>query len=245
MPLARCKNVLIAVVLVSTFAVCIQANWQSEKDPDRPLCKSSRCQKIRAFLMAHYCGKSPFGNGPEDSCDTRGEKKPGPGTKVIANYVCKENETDGTETCLQRGKPSPRDRSILIREMRRIGLPAQRDKEVHFTVLENKSSGWSLMAADYDHVSGTDLADLTICEVIVVSNESGRPHVLHKVPFQKTSANESNLSTWSPVDIADVDGDGHMEFVLEGDALEDHWLEVVGVQDGYFKTIFSGLGYYL
>jgi len=245
MPLSRCKNVLIAIVLVLTSAISIQANGQSEKDPNRPPCKSSRCQRIRAFLKAHYCGESPFGNGPDDSCDTRGQKKPGPGTKVIADYVCKVNETDGTSTCQQRGQPSPQVRSILIREMRRIGLPAQGDKEVHFTVLENKSSGWSLMAADYDHVSGTDLADLTLCEVIAVNDQSGRTHVLRKAPFQKTSAYESDVTTWAPVDIADVDGGGNVEFVLEGDALEDHWLEVVGMQDGSFKTIFSGLGYYL
>ena len=245
MPLSGCKNVLIAVVMVLTFAISIQANGSSEKDPNRPLCKSSRCEKIRAFLKAHYCGESPFGNGPADSCDTRGQKKPGPGTKVMADYVCKVNETDGTSTCQQRGQPSPQVRSILIREMRRIGLPAQGDKEVHFTVLENRSSGWSLMAADYDNVSGTDLADLTLCEVIAVNDQSGRTHVLRKVPFQKTSAYESDVTTWAPVDIADVDGNGNMEFVLEGDALEDHWLEVVGMQDGSFKTIFSGLGYYL
>jgi hypothetical protein len=47
------------------------------------------------------------------------------------------------------------------------------------------------------------------------------------------------------VDIADVDGDGHLEVVLQGNAYENHWLEVVRIQDGFFKTIFSGLGYYL
>jgi len=36
-----------------------------------------------------------------------------------------------------------------------------------------------------------------------------------------------------------------MEFVLRGDAYENHWLEVVSVQGDSFKTIFSGLGYYL
>jgi hypothetical protein len=32
---------------------------------------------------------------------------------------------------------------------------------------------------------------------------------------------------------------------LEGDAYENHWLEVVRLRDGTAKTIFSGLGYYL
>jgi len=47
------------------------------------------------------------------------------------------------------------------------------------------------------------------------------------------------------VDLVDVDGDGRPELVLEGDAYEDHWLEVVRIEDGSVKTIFSGLGYSL
>lgn len=65
------------------------------------------------------------------------------------------------------------------------------------------------------------------------------------MPFQKTDADVPQVTTWFPVDIADVDGDGQAEIVLEGDAYEDHWLEVFDIQDDSFKTIFSGLGYYL
>jgi hypothetical protein len=32
---------------------------------------------------------------------------------------------------------------------------------------------------------------------------------------------------------------------LEGDAYEDHWLEVDKMQGGTFRKVFSGLGYYL
>jgi hypothetical protein len=53
------------------------------------------------------------------------------------------------------------------------------------------------------------------------------------------------VTTWSPIDLADVDGDGRVDVILEGDAYEDHWLEVDTVQDGSSRTIFSGLGYYL
>jgi hypothetical protein len=38
---------------------------------------------------------------------------------------------------------------------------------------------------------------------------------------------------------------GQLEFILEGDAYENHWLEADGMKDGALKTIFSGLGYYL
>jgi hypothetical protein len=42
-----------------------------------------------------------------------------------------------------------------------------------------------------------------------------------------------------------VDGDGQLEIILEGDAYENHWLEVDKTQNGSFRTVFSGLGYYL
>jgi len=96
------------------------------------------------------------------------------------------------------------------------------------------------MAADYGPVDGTDL---TLCEVIVVADQSGRVHVLREVPFKKTDADVLDVTTWSAVDIAEVDG--KWEVVLQGDAYENHWFEVVIIQDGSFKTDFSGLGYYL
>jgi hypothetical protein len=241
MPVLRCKNIVAAIVLVLMSTAPTQVNGQSEKDPHRPPCNSSRCRRIKAFLKAHYCGESPFGNGPDDGCDIRGQKKPGPGTKVIADFICKWNDTDGTSKCQQRGQPSPETRNLLIGEMRRVGLPARAEKEVHFTVLES-TSGWFLMAANYDHTSG---AELTLCQVIVVADQSGLPHVLRKVPLKKTNADVPDVTTWSPVDIADVDDNGHLEIILEGDAYENHWFEVVSMQDGSLKTIYSGLGYYL
>jgi hypothetical protein len=45
--------------------------------------------------------------------------------------------------------------------------------------------------------------------------------------------------------IADMDGDGELEIILEGDAYENHWLEVDKLQGGTFRKVFSGLGYYL
>jgi hypothetical protein len=65
------------------------------------------------------------------------------------------------------------------------------------------------------------------------------------VQFQKTNADKPTVTTWFPMGIADVDGDGQLEIILEGDAYEDHWLEVDKMQGGSFRKIFSGLGYYL
>jgi len=218
-----------------------QAQAQPEEDAHRPACLTASCEKIKAFLKKHYCGESPFGNGPDDGCDARVEKKRVHSTKVAVDYICNWNDTDGTSKCEQRGVPSPEDRSVLVREMRRAGLPAQGEKEIHFKVLKS-TLGWSLMAANYDHTSGIDLMT---CQVVVVVSRNRQVHVLRKVSLHKENVDVPEGTTWSPVDIADVDGDGHTEVILQGNAYEDHWFEVVRVHDNSFKTLFSGLGYYL
>lgn len=220
-----------------------QREQQTEPDEHRPPCTTPACNRIKEFLKLHYCGESPFANGPNDGCDIRGRKSTTSGTKVTANYICKWNDSEGKQQCQTQGEASPEVRKILLREMRRVGLPdeAEAEKEVYFTVFES-TSGWSLMAANYDHISGPDLV---LCQVVAVTDQDGQVHVLRKVPLRKTNADVPEVTTWSPVDIADVDGDGNLEVVLEGDAYEDHWFEVVSVKDGSFKTIFSGLGYYL
>lgn len=138
--------------------------------------------------------------------------------------------------------PSAESRAILIREMRKLGLPVADDRQVYFTVWQPSPSGWTLAEAYYQHSAGTNL---TICQIIATIDQRSQVHVLRKVPFQKTDADKPTISTWSPVDLADADGDGQVEIILEGDAYEDHWLEVDRVKDGSPHTIFSGLGYYL
>jgi hypothetical protein len=53
------------------------------------------------------------------------------------------------------------------------------------------------------------------------------------------------MTQWSPIDLADVDGDGRTDVILQGDHYEDHWLEAVSVGQRFPRTLFSGLGYYL
>jgi len=96
---------------------------------------------------------------------------------------------------------NPEDRSILIREMRRLGLPAQGEREVHFTVLTS-TLGETLMATEYSHTSGTDLM---ICEVIVLVNQNRQVHVLRELQLQKTDVDVPEVTTWSLIDLADVD----------------------------------------
>lgn len=96
--------------------------------------------------------------------------------------------------------------------------------------------------ADYSHVTGDALY---ISEVVVLISPDSHVTVLRKLPFRKTDADVPDATEWSPVDIVDVDGDGQLDVVLEADAYEDHWLEVVTLRNGSAVTLFSGLGYYL
>jgi hypothetical protein len=236
----KTKCFLIAALML-LLIIGGHVNGQSEeKDPHRPACASARCRKIKSYLKAHYCGESPYGNGPDDGCEIRSPKKLGTGIKVAADFDCKWIE--GVRKCQQRGQPSSEVRSILMGELRRLGLPAKENGPVYFTVWESTVAGWSLAAADYDHSVGDDLM---LCQVIVIIDQSSNVRLLRNVRFQKTDVDKPTVTTWSPIDLADVDGDGHMEVILEGDAYEDHWFEVDSVQDGASHTIFSGLGYYL
>ena len=126
--------------------------------------------------------------------------------------------------------------------MRRLGLPARAEKDIYFTVWQPSSAKWFLAAADYGQAKGSDLM---LCQVIVVVGPGGHVQALRKVQFQKTNADVPTVTTWFPMGIADVDGDGQLEIILEGDAYENHWLEVDQMQGGSFRKIYSGLGYYL
>jgi hypothetical protein len=227
--------------------VAVEANRgnlsaQTEKDPHRPPCTGASCRKIRAFLKKHYCGESPFGNGPDDGCDLSSRKKSGPGVNVKADFECGWNESKAAAECKQHGEPSSAVRSILITLLRQLGLPDKANGETHFMIWESSSADWSLAAAYYSHSVGPDIE---LCDVIAIIDKNSHTLVLRKLPFQKTNADVPNVTTWFPIGLADVDGGGQVEVILEGNAYEDHWLEVVSLRNGSPKTIFSGLGYYL
>ena len=103
-------------------------------------------------------------------------------------------------------------------------------------------TGWSLAAADYQRPVGSDVE---LCQVIVIVDQSWHVRVLRKVPFRKTNMDVPAMTQWSPIDLADVDGDGRTDVILQGDHYEDHWLEAVSVDQRFPRTLFSGLGYYL
>jgi hypothetical protein len=229
-------------VLLLLFLVCVCSNAREENDIHRPACSTATCRKIKSYMRAHYCGESPAGNGPDDGCEPKFPKKPQNGVEVLANYHCVWSAAKQDQVCGQVGQPSESVRGILFNELRRLGLPANASGQTRFYVMKSVASGWSVAGATYSRTAGDDLE---LCEVIVVIDQGSHVSVLRELPFQKTDVDVPSLTTWHLIDLADVDGDGQMDIILEGDAYEDHWLEVVSLHDGSPHTAFSGLGYYL
>ena len=235
------KSLLIAA-LISVVVVSAQSEEQAERDPHRPACVDAHCRKIKSFLETHYCGEMPFGNGPDDGCEIKEIKTVRAGIDVIADYNCEWRESTRAMHCEQHRKPSEAVSDILMRELHRIGLPAKANGQTNFTVWKAIHSGWSIAVADYSNTVGSDLE---LCEVVVAIDETSHATVLRKLPFQRTDADKPTVTEWTLVDLADVEGTGQEDIVLEGDDYEDHWLEVIRLRDGSAKTVFSGLGYYL
>jgi hypothetical protein len=229
----------LSVVLFASVLLVATAAGQPEKDPHRPRCTDARCRQTKSFLKAHYCGESPFGNGPDDGCEIKSPKKPQSEFEVIADFRCEWHEI---KQCRQYEQPPPAVRSVVLSELHRLGLPTAEDKNAYFIVFKSTSSGWSVAQGSYSRSVGSELR---LCEVILVIGADSHVTVLRKVRFQKTDADVPTITTWSLLGIADVDGDKKPDIILEGEAYEDHWLEVDSVRCSSWKTIFSGLGYYL
>jgi len=215
---------------------------QTEKDPHRPPCTDASCRKIRDFLKKRYCGESPAGNGPDESCDLRDRAKRSADVKVIADYNCEWNASKDAAECTQHGQVTPELRSLLVRELRELGVAAKAAGDTYFTVWESNRAGWSVAQAYYSHRIGSDIE---LAEVVAVVDQNVRVTVLRKLPLKKTDVDVPEVTDWTLLDLADTRGGGHVDVILVGDAYEDHWLEVISVRNGSAKTIFSGLGYYL
>jgi hypothetical protein len=235
--LVTLKSILIAA-LMPLFFTSGHATGQTQKDPHRSACADSRCRKIEAFLKAHYCGRSPFGNGPEDGCELKAPMKLRAGIEVEADYRCGYADNK----CRQERQPSSGVREILNRELQRLGLPAMAAGRTFFTVWKPTSSNWLLAAAYYSRDVGSKVE---ICQVIAEIGQDSQVQVLRQLPFQTTDADVPTVTQWIPIDLADVERNGQVDIILEADAYENHWLEVARVGDGTAETIFSGLGFYL
>jgi hypothetical protein len=109
-------------------------------------------------------------------------------------------------------------------------------------VFQADAPGWLLASAVYSRKLDNDIE---LCEVVVVIDQDSHVTVLRQLPFQKTDYDVPTVTQWFPIDLADADGDGQVDVIIEGESYENHWFEVVSLSSGSPKTIFSGLGYYL
>lgn len=237
---ARVSRFFAAAASLSLIAA--QAFAQTQSDPHRPACSSAACRRIQSYLKSHYCGESPYGNGPSDGCKILRPKKPQIGIEAIADYKCAWSDASQSERCSQHGLPPSDLRNLLVDAMRSRGLPLAANGHIYFLVWKSTRSGWMLANAHYSRMVGSELH---LCDVLALIDAKSRMTVLHSVRFQKTDVDKPPFTQWSPLDVADVAGDGSEQIVLEADSYEDHWFEVIGVRGGAPKTIFSGLGYYL
>jgi len=238
----RRTNIVLIAAFISPLVAGAQVNAETRKDPHRPACIDAHCQRIESFLRSHYCGETPYGDGPDGGCDIKIPKERSPGIDVLASFHCDWSDAKNGAECAQRGEPSAFVRNTLMRELRRLGLPAKTDRQPYFRVWKSTASSWSLAAAYYSRTVGLDLQ---LCQVIVLIDQGSHVHVLRKSPFQTTDVEHPAGTQWSPIDFADADGDGQVDIILLGEEYENHWLEVVSVGRGPPRTVFSGLGYYL
>lgn len=221
-----------------------RASNQLENDPNRPSCTTAHCKAIESFVKSHYCGHSPAGNGPDNGCELLPPKKQPSGVEVIARFHCTFDESTDRDHCVQSGQPSAAVRNILMEQLRKAGLPENARGQIGVTVWKYRSKGWIVADAYYSSLVGLKVS---LCQVIVHIDQDSHVVVLRKCPFtvKDADADTPDITNWGLVDVADVDGSGQPAIVLEGDAYEDHWFEVLRVHDGKCETIFSGLGYYL
>jgi hypothetical protein len=125
---------ILSFTLISLVVADARLRAQTDKDPHRPACTGAACRKIKAFLKKHYCGESPAGNGPDDGCDLRDRNKRSADVKVITDYSCEWNATKDAAECAQHGQITPELRTILVRELRQLGVPAKAPGDTYFTV---------------------------------------------------------------------------------------------------------------
>lgn len=233
----------LAIVSVLFFATAgMDSHAQQQVDPHRPPCIDASCHKIRTYLKKHYCGESPAGNGPDDGCDVRDARRHNTNFKAVADYECSWNEQKDDSECTQYGHVAPDVKEPLVRELHQLGAPRNLQGDTFFTIWKSPKVEWTLAQAYYSHRVG---GDVELCEVIELINQNAKPTIIRKLPFTKTDADVPAITDWTFLDLADTRGNGNVDVILLGGAYEDHWLEVISVQDGSVKTIFSGLGYYL
>lgn len=241
----RLVTALALVVTIIPFAAfCTEINAQTDTDPNRLPCTTVRCKAIESYVRAHYCGASPARNGPDNGCELLPPKKQPAGVDVLARYHCTYNDQANQEHCVQLGQVPAELRRTLIAQLRNVGLPATATGGFAFTVWRYRSAGWIVADVSYSALAGSKVS---LCQVIVRVDKDSHVLILRKCPLitMGADADTPDITEWTLVDVADIEHSGHPDIVLEGDAYEDHWFEVLSVHDGKCETLFSGLGYWL
>jgi len=240
------KNLMrfsLAAVILAFPMITAKSTAQTEKDPHRPACNDAPCKKIKAFVKTHYCGESPYGNGPDDGCLIVHPTLSKSGMVSISHFSCEWSASD-KRVCKQEGQVSSETRGAAMREMRQLGLPATAEKETYFNVWKSNTTGWILAEAYYQGPIDKD-DNFTLCQVILLVDPNSGTIGLRKLPFRKADVDVPRVTTWEVLGLADADSDGHPDIILQGNAYEDYWVEVVALDHGSPRTVFSGLGFYL
>jgi hypothetical protein len=236
------RKLIVAALLVISL-IPAYANTPSRKDPHRPPCTSQECRAIQQYLKAHYCGRSPWGNGEGESCELRVPKAATRGFKTLASYHCDPEDTSRSYRCAQRGTVPAAVVEAMHGQLTAIGVPAAAQRGIYYSIYQPSSAPWKLVEATYLRYKG-DI--LTECQVLAVLGTDSVPHVLHKASCTKNDVDKPVFTEWSLLDVADVNVDGRVEIILEGNAYEDHWLEVIRLREDLTpEIIYSGLGYWL
>ena len=228
------------LALIFCFSFSIPSFSQNSRDPHRFSCSNTECRVVRNFIKVHFCGASPFGNGPKDGCDIPVPKANALSATVTADFNCDWEARNSASQCKQSGEVPLEVRSKLLEQMHLAGLPNTVDQQVVFAIRTSKTTGARIVLANYDHATGDDL---WLCEILAITAVNQPLSVLKKVVYQKTDFEVPTLTTWFPVDIFNLSG--HEVFLFLGDAYEKHWFEAVEAKNGEYETAFTGLGYYL
>src|SRR6476659_7758538 len=87
--------------LVSVFLASASPMAAAERDPHRPACRDDQCRKMESYLRAHYCGESPYGDGPPSGCKIAVPPGPRPGVEVLADFGCDWSDLKQQMECKQ------------------------------------------------------------------------------------------------------------------------------------------------
>ena len=213
----------------------------------RQVCTSAPCVQIKSVVKMHYCLPPDKDDrfDPADYCRIRYARTPTLGVKELAVVECgwSDPKREGGEwVCRQRGEVLRAIRAIVAPRMRELGLPAAEENQLTFTVLQWTPTGLFVAKADYHRVEGRQA---TSCELIVAVDASSRVSPVRQSACHVDDADVPRGTSWSLLDIRDVDNDSQPEIVLAAGMYENAWLEVVAVRRGVAETIFSGLGFSL